>query len=202
MHSVQARGAHHRLERVGGQVMAVGDQADTQAIVRELCPYVVGVARQRRVRPVAEMRGHGGARRDGLMYLVAGGMRMTDSDADAQPGYGADERVAARPVGGDGDHADQPAARPLPLLHLGGVGWPDVARVVSAARTFLVRQERPFDMDIRDRVREVFRGPPGGRDRRQRRQQLILRRGDQGGHDCGHADRLERVDEPGDGLRP
>ena len=117
----------HRGERVGRQVVAVGDEARRQRVGRQLRPHVVGVAGEYRVRAVAEVGGEpgAGARRGPDLLGQRGGVPHRDD----HPGLGGrpDVLQRARSLRGEGDQQRQAPGGGEPVRQLTQVRVAQVA---------------------------------------------------------------------------
>ena len=162
-------------------MMAVGDDAGPEVVVRQLLPDVILVARQHGVRTVAEMRRElrsgGDSRADARRVC----RRVAERDDDAGRGQLLDERQGAIVFRSERVQTNAPAGSVLKAAELVPVGRTNVAAWVSAARTVLGADVRSFEMKRGDGAGDLGIVLAGFPQRGEAVQQRLGGVGDEGG---------------------
>ena len=148
-------------------MVAVDDQASREAILGQLVPDIVGVAANRAVSAVAEMRAERSASIDGGADLGRVGGGVTEGDDDASGDCAADELGRAGIFRRKRYDPNLASGGGLKLLELVPIGRAAMLGRVSAAWTIDVRDVGAFQVDAGDCVRDVRKAAAGVGDRGQ-----------------------------------
>ncbi len=172
--------------------MPVHDEAREEAVLRELLPDHVGVARDQGGAPVAEVRRQRRPRPHGVGDLRPARPRVPDRDPNAAPDRVLDHRQDARALRGHRQQADPPRGRVLPPPEVVDVGAAHEGARVRPAVAILRRDVRALHVNPRDRRRvRPYDHPGAGREGLEGRR-------DQRRQEAGHArlpDRLDRAEK-------
>jgi len=165
--------ADHRADRGGRQVVAVDDEAGKKAILAELLPQQVRVARQRARAAIAQMGRERGPGRHGVLDLGSVRSRMADRHAHTGRNQVLDERERAGYLGGERHESDATLGGVLAAVEVVHRGAAHVLARVCPARPVLGCDVGPLHVDACDRrmTRAHERAGAGGEGLERRRDQ-------------------------------
>ncbi len=171
--------------------MAVGDERRGEAIIGELRPQQVGMARERTAETVAEVGGQGRAGVGGGMNLSRGGVAVANGDQNSVACKLGDEFQGGRIVRREGDHADQIVGGCLPAMELSKTGGANLVFCVGATGSIFGRDEGAFEVGKRDGAGHDGTGLAGLGNGAKSANDFIFRSGDDGGKKCGDTGGLQ-----------